>query len=354
MGLPFDAVDNKQATELLLHSINSRKKCFLTTPNLDFAIEGLQDHFFRRSVLNSDLVVADGMPIIWVAKFLGIPLPERVAGSTLFDSLRFSSCTKPIRIFFFGGPEGIAEKACEVLQSEKSALAPAGFHYPGFGSVEDMSRDDIIKKINDSNADFIVVALGAKKGQAWIELNQDKLSAPALSHLGAVVNFVAGSVKRAPMWMQSSGLEWIWRLLEESRLFNRYWHDGISYLRILYRNVLPYRRYLKRQKLRLNFHNPFGFVVSHKQDCMTVLLSGDACIDYILSLREMCASSLKSGLNVTLDCSGLENIDCAALGLFQLLEAELRKSGMSLSFKSVPPTIERIMCWNLVDYLLDG
>ncbi|MCD8512378.1 MAG: WecB/TagA/CpsF family glycosyltransferase, partial [Nitrincola sp.] len=105
-------------------------------------------------------------------------------------------------------------------------------HDPGRGDVASMSTPEIIEKINLSQADFLVVSLGAKKGQAWILHNLDKIQVPVVSHLGAVVNFVAGTVKRAPKVWQKLGLEWLWRIVEEPYLWKRYASDGFAALKM--------------------------------------------------------------------------------------------------------------------------
>ncbi len=208
LGLPFDAIDLAGASRRVQLAVTARKPYFLTTPNLTFLIGCLSDEKFRDSVIHSDLSVADGMPLVWISRWLKMPIPERVAGSTLFEMWR-NDLSSRMSVFFFGGPDGVAEAACRKLTAEKRGITCAGFESPGFGSLDDMSRQDLIARINASNADFLLVALGAKKGQAWIERNRSHLNVPVISHLGAVVNFVAGSVKRAPVWMQKVGLEWL-------------------------------------------------------------------------------------------------------------------------------------------------
>ena len=167
--------------------------------------------------------VADGKPIVWLARLLNIPIPERVAGSDLIEELiKNRTEHKILKVFFFGGEDGIAEAACEKLNSYNTGLKCVGSFNPGFGSIADMSSSEIIDQINQSNADFIIVSLGAKKGQAWIEKNRKNLNAPIISHLGAVVNFIAGTVSRSPKILQKSGLEWLWRIKEEPMLWKRY------------------------------------------------------------------------------------------------------------------------------------
>ena len=112
-----------------------------------------------------------------------------------------------------------------------------GFESPGYGDVESMSSPETIQRINAARADFVVVSLGAQKGQAWIVRNRERLSAPVVSHLGAVVNFVAGEVLRAPRWMQRGGMEWAWRILQEPALARRYAKDGFVLFGLVVREV---------------------------------------------------------------------------------------------------------------------
>lgn len=238
-GLPFDVLTLNDTVARLCAAVRSRTPLFLSTPNLSFLMAARGSDEFRQSVLASDLSVADGAPILWLARKQGTPLPERVAGADVFDALRFGAARqhlgRPMRVFFFGGPEGVAERACQVLNDETArtgCMEGVGAIYPGHGSVEDMSSQAWIDEINASGADFLVVALGARKGQAWIMANRHRLQVPVVSHLGAVVNFVAGTVSRAPSPLRRIGLEWLWRIKEEPELFNRYWEDGKGLIRL--------------------------------------------------------------------------------------------------------------------------
>lgn len=242
-GLPFHRVNTQQAVRCLAEAMRDRKRLFLSTPNLNFLVAAQTDEAFKQSVLVSDMSVADGMPILWLARKQGTPLPERVAGSDVFDALRRGAgqgvLGRAVKVFFFGGPPGVAQQACDVLNAEHARGGPmqgVGALSPGFGSVQDMSTPEVLQAINQSGADFLVVALGAKKGQAWILHNLPQLQVPVVSHLGAVVNFVAGTVRRAPVRWQRWGMEWLWRIKEEPTLFARYWHDGWCLLRLWWRS----------------------------------------------------------------------------------------------------------------------
>lgn len=250
LGLPFDAISLSETCSQVNSDIDKKQRCFLTTPNLNFLITAQSDSSFFQSVVDSDLIIADGMPIIWIAKLLGLPFTERVAGSDLFDALSKNKDQKQkSSVFFFGGQQGIAEQACHKLNESSQALSCCGFYDPGFVSVDEMSSADIIEHINSTNPDFLLVALGAGKGQAWIQKNRKKLNAPVLSHLGAVVNFVAGNVIRAPVFWQRCGMEWLWRIRQEPGLWKRYFFDGLAFLKLLSFKVFPlalYDRWLKK------------------------------------------------------------------------------------------------------------
>jgi N-acetylglucosaminyldiphosphoundecaprenol N-acetyl-beta-D-mannosaminyltransferase len=238
LGLPFDPVNLNQAVERIRADAFAGRRCWVSTPNLNFAIAALDDPDFRDSVLRSDLILVDGMPLVWAARLLGLPIAERVAGADVFEALQ-AHAGPPLDIFLFGGPPGAAAQASERIGRRGGGIRCVGFAEPGFGSVESMSGDDVIDRINRSGAHFVVVALGAKKGQEWLRRNESRLVAPVLSHLGAVVNFAAGSVRRAPRWVSRSGLEWLWRVKEEPALWRRYAGDGMRAGGILATRLLP-------------------------------------------------------------------------------------------------------------------
>jgi len=354
LGLPIDATDVKGSQLRIEQAVAQRKRCFLTTPNLNFLIASLSDVAFRESVINSDWVTADGMPLVWLAKMLGMPIRERVPGSGLIEELRSrpAAGSRPIRIFFFGGPEGVAQKACEVLAQEKSGIVGVGAYYPGFGSLSDMSQPAIIDQINAAEADFVLVALGAKKGQAWIERNRSRLNAPVISHLGAVVNFIAGTVARAPLWLQKSGLEWLWRIYEEHSLFKRYWNDGLTLLRLAYTRAVPYAMYLRKVTPTLHTlpaadcHAEVGAVTTR------IRVSGAQIYDQLQTVRRVFAEQAMNAQNIELVMDDCAYVDAAFIGQVMLLLKYQLAKGRLLSVTGVSPTVGKIFYYNNADYFL--
>jgi N-acetylglucosaminyldiphosphoundecaprenol N-acetyl-beta-D-mannosaminyltransferase len=356
LGLPFDTVDTPLAVQQLSDAAKRREPCFLSTPNLNFLIGCQTDATFRDSVVNSDLNVADGMPLVWMARLLGIPIRERVTGSGLFEALLNDGGRngKPMSVYLFGGPEGVAERACEKLNAESKGLRCVGFDCPGFGSVEDMSGEETIARINAAGADFLVVSLGAKKGQAWIERNRARMSVPVISHLGAVVNFAAGTVSRAPGWMQRAGLEWLWRIKEEPALWRRYWADGVKLLQFLFTRLLPFAMWLK-------FNRPGS---AGGTDAGSLRLAGDAtgCRLHILGtiqdpvhheLRAVLRKAAQSEAAIDVDFSEAEYLGPGMFGLLLMLKKRQAAVGQPFRIAGASPGLRRLFRWNGVGYLLD-
>jgi N-acetylglucosaminyldiphosphoundecaprenol N-acetyl-beta-D-mannosaminyltransferase len=244
LGLPFDLIDLDTAVARIRSAAATRTRLFVSTPNTNFVVAARRNPAFRDSVFHSDLSLMDGTPLVWASRMMGIPVPERVSGADVFEALNRPG-SEPISVYFFGGREGAAPAAAAKINSAQGPMRCVGYDEAGFGSVEQMSDEATIERINASGADFLVVSLGAVKGQAWIEHNLPRLTVPVVSHLGAVVNFVAGSVKRAPPWMRRSGLEWLWRIKEEPYLWRRYALDALVFLQLLLLRAVPCRAYKK-------------------------------------------------------------------------------------------------------------
>lgn len=350
LGLPFDAVNLAGAVRTVRHAVARRAACFISTPNLNFLINCRTDSRFRDSVINSDLSIADGMPLVWMARLLGLPIRERVTGSGLFETLR-EDTTGRMSVYFFGGPEGVAERACRRLNEENSGLNCVGHECPGFGSIADMSSDPSIARINASGADFLVVALGAKKGQAWIMHNRMRITVPVISHLGAVVNFAAGTVRRAPAWMQRSGMEWLWRIREEPGLFRRYFRDGMVLLSLLVTRAVPYAWYLRRNKPDARQVASAGMEILEQGYSCIVSLRGAWIRENIALLRDGFSRVALSGKDAILEMGEVTYADNAFVGLVQLLHGHLAQNGRRLSLTSLQPSVRRVIVYCCAEYL---
>lgn len=352
-GLPFDAIDLSQTMSRLHEAKHSKRPCFLTTPNLNFLALSQQDAAFRNSVLHSDLVIADGAPIVWLAKLLGIPIQERVAGSTLFEALGKEPQEK-MKVYFFGGPTGVAAEASTRINEQSTGLTCVGHHSPGFGTVEEMSETTIIDNINLSDADFLVVALGAKKGQAWIVNNLHKIKIPLVSHLGAVVNFEAKRLKRAPVGLQKMGLEWVWRIKEEPHLWRRYWGDGWFLLRFLATKIFPHIIWLSLNQQRLKqFLHKSTVVLDDKALNVNLTVSGVVMDPVSPDVRSLLRQASLQNKTVQLNLADAEYLSFGMLGLLLLLKKQMEKQSNQLKIVGLQPSMRKLLNWNGLNYLLE-
>jgi N-acetylglucosaminyldiphosphoundecaprenol N-acetyl-beta-D-mannosaminyltransferase len=326
LGLVFDRIDLAGAVRHIQRCVATRRPCFLSTPNVNFVAAAAHERAFRDSVLRSDLSVADGFPIVLAARWMGIGLPGRVAGADLFERLQASGRSAqraPIKLFLFGGPPGVGAHAAAQLNRQAQGFECVGHDEGGFGDIEAMSSDETIERINASGAEFVLVALGAKKGQAWIERNRARLQAPVISHLGAVINFAAQSVERAPPWMQRAGLEWVWRIVQEPQLWRRYWSDGRMLAGTVLTRLLPWsaRRWLRIRPSGAA-QAPRFRVEQVQEDQAVITLSGDWRHGADQQpLRLALAKLLRAGSSVEFDLSAAPAIDSALLGLIALIDA---------------------------------
>jgi N-acetylglucosaminyldiphosphoundecaprenol N-acetyl-beta-D-mannosaminyltransferase len=180
-----------------------------------------------------------------------------------------------------------------------------------------MSRPELMDRINASGADFVVVSIGARKGQVWIQRNRARLDAPVISYFGAVINMAAGTVARAPRWMQKTGLEWVWRIKEEPQLWRRYASDGWALLCMLVTRILPlvlrrWRRYL--------FSPPAGRLeIGCKDGVCRLSLWGDWSVSNIAELRARLTECGAQGNAVEIDTSHASGLDAAVLGLLAIV-----------------------------------
>ncbi len=346
LGLPFDAVTLSETVARLEDAAARRTSMFLSTPNLNFLVACQTDAEFRNSVVHSDLSVADGMPIVWLARLLGVPITERVAGSTLFESLRQRPTTgarRPLAVYFFGGPEGAARAANERLnQPPHAGLRGVGYASPGFGSIADMSSTETISHINQSNADFVVVALGARKGQAWIEHNHHQLHAPIVSHLGAVVNMVAGTIARAPVWMQRTGLEWLWRVREEPALWRRYLNDGTTLIRLIFTRVLPLAWILRASGPTVAELSVAQVHSQSNGNTVLITLTGPWTSGNLDPLRDILQRTSLQPADVMIDLGAATFADSAVFGLLMLLRAHQDATNNTLRFAAVSSKVRRL------------
>lgn len=353
-GIPIDLVDMSAIVHRIEMAAVSRVPLLISTANLNFLVSSRNDAKFRESLLLSDLCTADGMPIVWITRLLGLPIKERIAGSDIFDTLKFrKNSSRQLKIFLFGGADGVAVAAKQKINAEATTITCVGSLYPGFGTVDEISADPIIRAINSHEADFLIVALGAKKGQSWLRRNHDRLQVPVRAHLGAALNFQAGTVKRAPLFMRRCGLEWLWRIWEEPQLWLRYSYDGLILMRLLATRAVPLLIVMRWDLLRLG-RKTQNLLVTRGENYKSVILTlkGAAIARQVSVAIPHFREALAAGKPVVINFSQTCLIDARFIGLLLMLDKELKKKRLPLTFAELPTRLANRFRLNGFGFLL--
>ena len=230
-GVKLHAITEAQCIDFILTECDAGRGGVVVTPNLDHLRRSLKDLHFGALVAEADLVVADGMPLVWASRLQGTPLPERVAGSNLISSLSAAAAKRGRSIYLLGGVEGTADGAAKLLLERHPDLKIAGTFCPRPG-FEQSPRQlaEIGQRLAEAKPDIVYVALGSPKQEHLIAKLRGSLPAAWWLGVGVSFSFLTGHVKRAPIWMQKCGIEWFHRLCQEPRrLFHRYIVTGVPF-----------------------------------------------------------------------------------------------------------------------------
>lgn len=237
LNTAIDNITMEQAISRINDFVQKNKKSYIVTPNVDHIVRLEYDEEFKQVYDNADLVLTDGMPLIWLSKWIGKPIIEKVSGSDLLPEVCKLASKEKYKVFFLGAAPGVAQKAADNLKNKYKGLDICGCYSPKLGFENDEEEvNKVIKIINDSNVDILALALGTPKQEKFIYKYRDKINSKLTLNIGAAIDFEAGNVKRAPRWMQNAGLEWFYRLCKEpKRMFKRYIIDDLKIIKIIYK-----------------------------------------------------------------------------------------------------------------------
>jgi len=235
--VPFSRVTMQETTALILLMIQkSHMPHHVVTGNLDHLYRLQSDVEFKSAYEGASLVLADGMPIVWLSKILRLngsdELSERVAGSDLFWELGRISQSHGIRIFLLGGVEGAADGAKEALEKAYPGCDICGTYCPPFETFNTQEeQDEILRRVRSASPDVLLVAFGAPKQEKWILANKHRLGVPVSIGVGGSFEMASGIARRAPKIYQQLGLEWAYRLMQDpARLYDRYVRHDLPFL----------------------------------------------------------------------------------------------------------------------------
>ena len=209
LGVRVHAVTMAETLAWIEAAVATRAPRQICTGNPEFLMAARRDREFREVLNGADLVVPDGVGLLMAARWLGARLPERVAGSDLIYRIAERAAQHGWGVYFLGAAEGVAARAAERLQSIYPGLKVAGI-FAGSPKIED--EDVIVARLRTACPDILLVAYGAPQQDKWIARNRERLGVPVSIGMGGSFDFVAGEARRAPVWIQQLGLEWLHRM----------------------------------------------------------------------------------------------------------------------------------------------
>lgn len=216
MTIVFDNITMEEAVQTAMEHIARGTRCRVVTPNAEFALEAKKNPRFLRILNSSQLVLADGVSVVLASRILGDPMQGRVTGVGFAQALAAALAKEGKSLYLLGAKPGVAEQAAEKLKQEHTGLKIAGTHDGYF-------RDEgpVVAAINEARPDALLVCLGAPKQEYFMEEHDGELRVPVMAGLGGSMDVLAGNVRRAPVFFQKCGLEWLYRLCKEPKRWKR-------------------------------------------------------------------------------------------------------------------------------------
>ncbi|QFU77167.1 WecB/TagA/CpsF family glycosyltransferase [Halioglobus maricola] len=373
LGIPVDNLSLDQVVDRMMDWARCKegRARLVSTLNVDFLVNALgvgsgrARHPELLNVLrNSDLVTADGFPIVWLSRIMGKPLKERVCGSDLVPALAERAAQDGLSLFLLGGGEGVAARAADCLQQRYPGLAIAGtsapyIHTAGPGLKDSAHNDQqLLAQINSSGADILLVGLGNPKQELWFNRNRRHLRVPVAIGVGGTFEFITGGVSRAPGWMQRMNIEWLYRITQDPvRLWRRY-AEGLVKLALLstpllyarFRQQLVFAMPAKRQQ------PVWRWLWSSRQESLRVLpLPRYVSAEYLhVVAKELDVDDSAAALSI-LDFSAVRCVEMAGQEAFFTLAELQRMSEGSLQFIGMTPQLRRqLASCRVLDLVNDG
>lgn len=239
-GMELDALRMAEAVDQVYRWVaESDHECrYVVTPNVDHAVMFQEHSGLRAAYADASLVLADGAPVVWAARLLRRPLPQRVPGSDLAPALfECAAARGGLSAYLLGAASGVGDRAAANIMRRWPQVRVTGVDSPPPGFERDAQANAaILAKIAAVRPDVLLIGLGAPKQELWVHAHRAAIQAKVALCVGATIDFLAGEKARAPLWMRKSGLEWLHRLATEPRrLAKRYARDAMIFPRLLWR-----------------------------------------------------------------------------------------------------------------------
>ena len=244
MNIMIDNMSMQEALDYISSIINARKKIMVVTPNVDHIVKLEDDVRFKNAYDNSGLVLVDGTPLMWIAKWYGTPLKEKITGPRLTEKVFELASQNEFSIFILGAADGVAKSAAQKMIEKYKNCNIVGTYSPKYGFEHDEREiKKIIETINRSKPDLLITGMGSPKTEIFLNEHLQDLDVHVAFSVGAAIDFLAGNINRCPEWINTIGLEWFYRFLKEpKRMFKRYFIDDLKIFNI----ALKYKKTERR------------------------------------------------------------------------------------------------------------
>ncbi|HNP69467.1 MAG TPA: WecB/TagA/CpsF family glycosyltransferase [Kouleothrix sp.] len=351
LGVPIDDLSMPQALgrleEFIAAGRTTGRSHQIATINADFVVNSLHDPELRRILQESDMATADGMPLVLGARLLGVPLANRVTGADLVPALAERAAEKGFSIFLLGARPGVGTRTAEILQERYPGLQIAGVISPPNVPIQEMDRS-ILDQIRSAKPDILLVAFGNPKQEKWIRMYAQMINVPVCIGVGGTFDMIAGITRRAPIWMQNMGLEWLYRLLQEPRrLWRRYVHDFGYFGYFFVRQWWAMRQGSLPAPL---LPTSESIIVDQK---VILNITGRMDTSNYASFVERAEEALSITPFLVVDLSRATFLDSTAMGALVALANRARAAGGALRLASVPPDLFRILSLIRLDHFFD-
>jgi N-acetylglucosaminyldiphosphoundecaprenol N-acetyl-beta-D-mannosaminyltransferase len=337
LGVPFHNVTMDETIAFVDEKIRDRGFHQIATANVDFLIHAVRDKEMQEILCSCDLVIPDGMPILWGARLLGAALKERVCGVDLVPRLAELSARAGHSMFFLGASEQNSLRAAENLKQRYPGLHISGRYSPPVMPLDRMNHEDILRRIDRARPDILLVAMGNPKQEKWLAMHRHRLNVPVCIGVGGSIDFVAGAVKRAPRWMQASGLEWVYRMQQEpKRLAQRYIGDACGFVRYMPQQFIA-------MAMQPRHKTKSGIFADQAGNTSVISIYGDLTGPVLDEFNMMAKDAVSCGMNLILNLSQTHYIGPDALGSLISIASEIRNVHGQLWLAEMKPHLQRVI-----------
>jgi len=335
LGVPVDSLDTAGVLVRIEQFIQERRFHQVATANVDFLINAMEDPLLHDILRRCDLVTPDGMPLVWASRRLGAPLPERVTGADIVPALAGLAAQRGYRVYMLGARPEVAQRAKQKLIETYPGLEIVGCVSPDVAPLDQMDDATLLRGISEARPDILLVAFGNPKQEKWIDKNRAALAQiPVCLGVGGTFDFIAGSTTRAPIWMQRTGLEWLYRFLREpGRLWRRYTRDIVHFGRFVARQLWAMRG---RQGLECVFSS------RQEQNATVMTLHGGMRSGGLEDFQRAANTAIDLPSHLVLEMQDLTDLDGAGLGTLINLckraahhQKRIRLVGLSARLKAI-------------------